>query len=230
MDVFSSCYSLFVDTNDNLYCSMESRHRVVRRYLHELIMTVTMIAGTGFPGSAANQLNRPNGIFVDWNFGLYVADCENDRVQHFQSGQSNGITLAGDESSNPTISLDCPTGITFDAEKYLFIVDSNNHRIVRLGPNGFRCVIGCREDGSQFTQLSFPFSLSFDQSGNMFVTDTGNNQIQKFQYSENSCGKLKMKMEIVSIHICSLKSEIQSETESSMRSFSRVNICYRNKN
>jgi hypothetical protein len=37
--------------------------------------------------------------------------------------------------------------------------------------------------------LSFPFSLTFDSSGNMFVVDQKNNRIQKFQYSQNSCGK-----------------------------------------
>jgi hypothetical protein len=192
MDVLSSCYSLFIDTNDNLYCSMESRHHVVKRNLHEIIMTVTVAAGTGLSGSAANQLNRPYGIFVDWNLNLYVADCGNNRVQHFRSGKLDGITVAGRGSSNRANTLSCPTGITFDAEKYLFIVDSNNHRVVRLGSNSFRCVVGCREGDSQSTQLSFLFSLSFDQSGNMFVTDTGNNQIQTFQYSKNSCGKLKI--------------------------------------
>jgi sugar lactone lactonase YvrE len=193
MNVNSSCDGLFVDTNDTLYCSMGLKHQVVKRSLNDPKMTsVIVAAGTGSKGSAFNKLNQPVGIFVDVNSDLYVADCENDRVQLFQSGESNGITVAGSTSPNPTINLDCPTGIVLDAEKYLFIVDSWNHRIVGSSLNGFRCVVGCLGSiGSTYNQLNGPFSLSFDRSGNMFVADTDNNQIQKFEYLEKSCGTSK---------------------------------------
>jgi hypothetical protein len=187
--VYSSCKGLFVDRNDNLYCSMPDHHQVVKRSLHDSIMGLVVVAGTGFPGSVTNRLNRPHGIFVDDNFDLYVADCGNDRVQLFQSGQSDGITIASSKSLTPTISLSCPTGIIFDGKKYFFIVDSDNHRILRLGSNGMRCVAGCYGSGSQSTQLFSPSTLSFDRSGNMFVVDSGNHRIQKFEYSQNSCGK-----------------------------------------
>jgi hypothetical protein len=192
MHVFSSCWGLFVDTGDNLYCSMSNHHEVVKRLLHDRLMSLTIIAGTGTEGSATNELYRPAGIFIDMNLDLYVADCGNDRVQLFRSGESHAITVAGRGSSNPTIALDCPTAITFDAQKYLFIVDSNNHRIVRSGLNGIQCLVGCSGSGSHSTQLSFPSSLAFDRSGNMFVVDQKNNRVQKFEYSENSCGKLKI--------------------------------------
>jgi hypothetical protein len=155
------------------------------------VMTPIIVAGTGIQGSVPNQLSNPVGIFVDVNLDLYVADCGNDRVQLFQSEQSNGITVAGSQSPNPTISLRCPTGIVLDAQKYLFIVDSSNHRIVGSGPNGFRCLVGCYGQGSESNQLSYPSSLSFDRSGNMFVADQSNHRIQKFLLMENSFSKLK---------------------------------------
>ncbi|CAF1626050.1 unnamed protein product, partial [Adineta steineri] len=152
MDVFSSCYGLFVDIYDNLYCSMERRHRVLKRDLHDHMMGTDIVGGTGTPGSATYELNQPRGIFVVWNSDLYVADCGNDRVQHFRSGKLDGVTIAGRGSSNPAGTLSCPTGIAFDAANYLFIVDSNNHRIVRLGPHGLQCVVGCRGDMSSVIQ------------------------------------------------------------------------------
>ncbi|CAF1484351.1 unnamed protein product [Adineta steineri] len=185
--VYSSCKGLFLDINDCLYCSMADHHQVAKRYLHDPVMALAVVAGTGTLGSIASELNRPHGIFVTWNSDLYVADCGNDRVQHFRSGELDGITVAGRGSSNSASTLSCPTGITLDGENYLFIVDSNNHRIVRLGPHGLQCVVGCQGDDAQLTQLSFPSSLSFDRSGNLFVTDTGNDRIQKFQYLKNSC-------------------------------------------
>jgi hypothetical protein len=192
MNVNSECYGLFVDTNDTLYCSMMWRHQVVKRSLKDPEMTsVIVAAGTGSQGSAYNELRRPAGIFVDVNFDLYVADSWNDRVQLFQSGELNGITVAGNGSVKPTINLIWPTGIVLDAEKYLFIVESYNDRIIGSGLNGFRCLVGCYGKGSPSNRLNGPFSLSFDRSGNMFVADQENNRIQKFEYLEKSCGTSK---------------------------------------
>ncbi|CAF4317316.1 unnamed protein product, partial [Adineta steineri] len=83
-------------------------------------------------------------------------------------------------SLNPTITLRCPSGIILDAEKYLFIVDQFNGRIVGSDLNGFRCLVGCYGSGTQSNQLNYPVSLSFDHSGNIFVTDQVNSRIQKF--------------------------------------------------
>ncbi|CAF4499951.1 unnamed protein product, partial [Didymodactylos carnosus] len=171
MNVKSSCTGLFVDITDNLYCSMDNHHQVVKRSLNDSVMTQIIVAGTGIKGSNSNQLSDPFGIFVDVNLDLYVADCANARVQLFQLGNSNGITVAGSQSPNPTISLSCPTYIVLDDEKYLFIVDFGNDRIVRSGVNGFRCLVGCYGRGSQSNELFYPVTLSFDRSGDMFVTD-----------------------------------------------------------
>ncbi|CAF0865636.1 unnamed protein product [Adineta steineri] len=193
MNVSSRCDGLFVDINDTLYCSMYLEDQVVKRSLTDPLMTSNCVAaGTGFEGSDSDELDGPGGIFVDVNFDLYVADCGNDRIQLFQPGESNGNTVAGSESLKPTIELYYPTAIILDAEKYLFIVDNNNHRIVGSSLNGFQCLVGCYGMGSLSNQLNSPLSFSFDRSGNMFITDTSNSRIQKFEYLEESCGKLRM--------------------------------------
>ena len=192
MYVKSFCSGLFVDTNNTLYCSIRNHHQVVKRSLNDSDMELTFVAaGTGLSGSAFNELSEPRGIFVDVNFDLYVADCRNHRVQLFQSGDLNGITVAGHRSQIQIMNFECPSGIVVDAEKNLFIVDYYNHRIVVLSLNGFRCLFGCYGMGSQPNQLFYPYSFSFDRSGNIFVADRDNHRIQKFEYLEKSCGKLK---------------------------------------
>jgi hypothetical protein len=187
MYVNSTCYGLFIDVYDNLYCSMFVLHQVVMKLRNNSTNTSTIIAGTGCPGSASNMLNNPVGIFVDTNLNLYIADSDNNRIQFFMVGQLSGTTIAGNGVS---ISLHYPTGITLDADGYLFIVDSYNNRIVGSEPNGFRCLVGCSGNaGSGSNQLWFPQTLSFDSYGNMFVTDYSNNRIQKFLLATNSCGK-----------------------------------------
>jgi DNA-binding beta-propeller fold protein YncE len=187
MYVSQQCYGLFVDINRTLYCSMTDHHQVVARSLDSDSTAFSAVIGSGCPGSASNMLYNPRGIFVDINFDLYVADCGNNRIQLFQLGQTIGSTVAGGVSG--TITLNCPTDVVLDADNNLFIVDSNNHRIIGSGPNGFRCLLGCFETGSGRNQLAYPQSMAFDSYGNIFVTDASNNRIQKFIFSENPCSK-----------------------------------------
>ncbi|CAF1066932.1 unnamed protein product [Adineta steineri] len=192
MNVNSSCYGLFVDINDTLYCSMHHHYQVVKRSLNDSVMSSNRVAaGKGIYGSASNDLNGPRGIFVDVNLDLYVADYGNYRVQLFQSGESQGITVAGSGSLNPTIILFRPSEVMLDAEKYLFIVDSGNSRIIGSGLNGFRCLVGCYGRGSRSNQLYEPLNFSFDHFGNIFVIDTDNHRIQKFVLMKDSSGKSK---------------------------------------
>jgi len=189
MYVNQSCQGLFVDINDTLYCSIGDPRSVVKKSLNSSSNITITVAGADSSGSASNMLSDPHGIFVDINLDLYVADYGNNRIQLFQSGQLNGITLAGNGSQNITIVLYNPTGIVLDADGYLFIVDKGNNRIIGSGPNGFRCLVGCPGNSSASNQLSSPHILSFDSYGNMFITNWESSLIQKFILLTNSCGK-----------------------------------------
>ncbi|CAF0754273.1 unnamed protein product [Adineta steineri] len=192
MNVNSSCYGLFIDINDTLYCSMSLNHMIVKRWLNDSAIISTTVAGTGIRGNASNKLFNPQGIFVDLNFNLYVADCSNHRIQLFKHGELNGITIVGLGSTTNNISLNRPSAIVLDADGYLFIVDRWNSRIIRSRSNYIRCIIGCYGKGSQSHQLSSPTSLSFDSYGNIFIHDSNNHRIQKFDFLPNSCGKFKI--------------------------------------
>jgi hypothetical protein len=192
MYVGSACYGLFVDINNTLYCSLQDLDQVVTKSLNSDSNIAIIVAGNGTAASPSNMLSHPQGIFVDINLDLYVADYGNNRIQLFQSGQLNATTIAGSESPNTTITLSGPTGIVLDADGYLFIVENNKNRIIGSGPDGFRCIAGCSGNGSASNQLSSPQTLSFDSYGNMFVTDWGNNRIQKFILLTNSSGKCSM--------------------------------------
>ena len=179
MYVPGSCFGLFVDINNVLYCSIHHHHRVVKKSLDDPSNITTMVAGIGCNGLTSYMLRSPSGIFVDINLDLYVADSGNDRIQLFREGQLNGTTVVGNGAPNTT-TLNYPTGIVLDGQKYLFIVDQNNHRIVRSGPNGYRCIVGCYRGGSGSNQLLRPYSMAFDSVGNIFVSDEGNDRIQKY--------------------------------------------------
>ncbi|CAF4084842.1 unnamed protein product, partial [Adineta steineri] len=187
MSVPNACAGIFVDISNTLYCSAYTSHQVVKKWLNDNVLTSTIVAGTGAAGSTATTLYTPLGIFVDAQVNLYVADCNNNRIQMFPVGQFTGITLAG-ASAPGTITLYQPNCIILDDNGYLFITDTLNHRIIGSGPYGFRCLFGCTTiAGSASSQLNQPVILRFDSYGNIFVADRFNYRVQKFILASNSC-------------------------------------------
>lgn len=87
------CEVIFISINDVLYCSISLLNQVVTIPLHSDTNTLTIAAGVGLEGREANMLNNPVGIFVNNNLDLYVIDCDNNRIQRFRSGESEGITV-----------------------------------------------------------------------------------------------------------------------------------------
>ena len=188
MYITTSCNALFVDLNNTLYCSASIFNQVVVKSLDDISTTPRTIAGTGCRGSASDRLADPQGIFVDINFNLYVADNGNNRIQLFLPGQLNATTVVGSGAPG-TITLAWPTDVILDADGYLFIVDQLNHRIVGSGPTGFRCVAGCSgTSGSASNELNYPQTMAFDSHGNIFVVDSWNDRVQKFLLNADSCG------------------------------------------
>ncbi|CAF1456279.1 unnamed protein product, partial [Adineta steineri] len=187
MDIVAPCYSIFIDIVNNLYCSLNQYHMIMKNWLDDDDTTPMIVAGTGLSGSTSNTLNSPYGVFVDASLNLYVADFGNHRIQMFPQGESQGITVAGEKSIKITITLNYPTGVTMDGDGYLYIVDCFNDRIIRGGLTGFRCILGCIASGSESYKLKRPRGMAFDSYGNIYVADWGNQRIQKFSYPKLSC-------------------------------------------
>ncbi|CAF1275359.1 unnamed protein product, partial [Adineta ricciae] len=186
-DVLGQCIGLFIDVNNTIYCSMDIQHLIMAKSLDDNSNKSMIVAGNGTVGSESNSLNMPNGIFVDKNLYLYVADWGNNRVQRFPSGQLEATTVAGNGAPG-TVSLAGPIAVVLDGDGYLFIVEWYTARVVASGPHGFRCIVGCTGTiGSTAYTLAYPRSISFDSYGNLYVLDNGNCRVQKFMFLNNSC-------------------------------------------
>ena len=180
------CFAIFIDIHEMMYCSAKNHHQIVTKSLYNSSNMITVVAGVGVEGHEAHMLDYPEGIFVTIELDLYVADSLNHRIQFFQSGNINGITIAGTKN---TIMLANPTSVVLDANNHVYIVDTYNSRIVAKTPYGFRCIVACYGSGNSSDRLSYPFRMAFDIFGNIYVNDKNNMRVQKFQLSNNTCSK-----------------------------------------
>ena len=183
------CYSLFIDIDNTLYCSVHHASKVYSSSFIDNGSSLTIVAGTGSTGLSSDELQNPSGIFVNTNFDLYVADTGNGRIQLFRSGERNATTVAG-RGTPQNLTLNNPTDIVLDANGYLYIAESKKNRIIRSGFDQHQCIVGCTSsNGEEPNKLDQPYSMRFDSYGNIYVADTHNHRIQKFTLITNSCGK-----------------------------------------
>jgi len=161
---------------------------------------ITTVAGGGgiYPGDggvATNaELSFPDGVAVDASGNLFIADGLGYRIRKVGT---NGIitTVAGDGTagysgdgiSATNAELDEPEGVAVDASGNLFIADSYNNRIRKVGTNGLITTVagdgtgGYSGDGisATNTELEFPKGVAVDATGNLFIADSSNERIRE---------------------------------------------------
>jgi DNA-binding beta-propeller fold protein YncE len=146
--------------------------------------TAVLVAGSY--GSKANQFKYPQGLFVDTSASntLYVADTNNDRIQMWLSGATNGTTVAGITavSGSGLNQFYSPTTLIVDNNGIMYVVDNGNSRIMQWIPGSTSGILiaGTTTRGTLPNQLCRPFGIRFDSSGALIVADSCNNRIQKF--------------------------------------------------
>ena len=164
---------------------------------------VARVAGTGAPGFGGDggpgrdaPLREPTGLVLDGEGNLYIADTGNHRVRRLDK---NGTlaTLAGTGSpgsagdGGPAVSatLNGPTALALDGQGRLYVADTGNHRIRRIGADGaISTFAGSGEEGfagdggkAASARLSGPLGVWADGAGVVFVSDSGNHRIRRVE-------------------------------------------------
>ena len=135
-----------VDGAGNLYIADRSNHRI--RKVDASTRDISTVAGTGVVGygqdgveATAGQLGYPYDVEVDSSGNLYIADTATHRVRKVDTA---GIitTLAGtgtrgysgDCAAPAAAQIDFPVGVALDGAGNVYIADTYNHRIRKIGP------------------------------------------------------------------------------------------------
>jgi hypothetical protein len=168
---------------------------------------ITTVAGNGKSGylgdrgAATNaELSYPSGVAVDDIGSLFIADCYNNVIRKVSTngiintvaGNGYGAGTAqggysGDGGAATNAELFYPSGVAVDTAGNLFIADSENNVIRKVGTNGIITTVagngkgGYLGDGGAATnaELTQPADVAVDATGNLFIADCHNNVIRK---------------------------------------------------
>ncbi len=161
------------------------------------IANVTTFAGmVGLSGGNTNgngtdaSFNRPGGVTVDALGNLYIADTFNHSIRKITPNGDvtivAGTGSAGSANANGTdASFNFPSGIAVDTSGNLYVVDSNNHLIRRITPNGDVTTFagtgstGNTNGNGTDASFNFPHKITIDTSGNLYVTDLSHHLIRR---------------------------------------------------
>jgi uncharacterized protein (TIGR03437 family) len=160
---------------------------------------ITTVAGNGlipFPSGGGAATSTPmgaNGVAVDRNGTLYVADTVSNRVLKVSGGTAtlfagNGtFTFAGDGGPAANASFFTPMSVAVDSAANVYIADSINNRVRRVSSAGTITTVAGNGspafggDGgpAAIASLSTPAAVAVDGSGNLYIADQGNNRVRK---------------------------------------------------
>jgi sugar lactone lactonase YvrE len=188
---FNAPIGVAVDASGNVYVA-ENGNNLVRE-ISPLGM-VSTFAGSGTAGAvnatgAAASFSNPQGIAVDVNGNVYVADYTNNLIREISPG---GVvnTLAGNgnqgsaDSTGVKASFNEPTAVAVDAAFNVYVADFGNNLIRKISPAGaVTTLAGSGVEGSANgtgTAATFnkPTGIAVDASGNVYVADWGNNLVR----------------------------------------------------
>ena len=134
----------------------------------------------GSQGNQPGQFSRPQGLVIDPQGLLWVADACNHRIQVFDL-MSEGpelVRLWGAPGKEPG-QLHTPYGIVLDGDGSVLICEYGNHRIQRFSPFGESLGLWGGY-GKQVGQLLHPWGIVLDSRRRLHVLDTENFRVQRF--------------------------------------------------
>lgn len=151
--------------------------------------------GDNIPATSA-KLSAPSDVVMDKEGNLFIADHDNNRIRVIKKGTNIILTYAGsgiaayvgDGGSAKLAAIDRPTGLCFDKDENLIIVDHGNACIRKVDKTtGIITTIagnhveGFGGDGFLATEASLdhPTSVCFDKEDNLYIADQENNRIRK---------------------------------------------------
>ncbi len=194
---FASPQGLAVDGAGNLYVADSDNNRIRKITPDGIVTTVAGGGASGYDGDSGTagqaRFFSPFGVATDNAGNVYVSDTDNHRIRkiNVQSATvslvAGGVGAPGDGGAATSAQLFAPNSTAVDAQGYVYIADTNNHRVRRVTPAGVITTVagtgvpGFSGEGGAATaaQLFSPQGVAIDSFGQLLIADTGNQRIRR---------------------------------------------------
>lgn len=186
-----------VGPDDALYIADHDSERVRRVDATGIITTFAGTGAAGFSGdggpAAQAQLAQPDAVLAAEDGSVYVADTDNQRIRRI-TPDGTIDTITGNaprypRDGGPAVDafLSGPQIARADDDGVLYIADSDNHGVRKVGRDGEITTIagtgiaGDSGDGGPGTkaQLDFPSGVAVDSKGNLYIADSRNDRVRR---------------------------------------------------
>lgn len=191
---------LAIDINDNVYVAEIGNSKI--RRIDTKTNIITTIAGNGQAGFSGDgdlatnaALNRPEGVFIDREENVYIADSGNQRIRKVtkKTGIINTIAGTGEagfnfnEGNALEARLNHPSGIVVDSGCNIYFNDYSNELIRKISTNGKISTYagngssGYSGDGNEAdkAQINDVYGLAIDKFDNIYFVDSLNFCVRK---------------------------------------------------
>ena len=132
----------------------------------------------GKSGQGKHEYIWPEGLDVDRNGFVYVADMNNHRVQKFEGKKgflSKWSSWGTQGNGNGQFSY--PNDIAVDSSDNVFVLDGSNHRVQKFTSNGALLAMWGAPRNYP-SSLVYPTCIAVDTNGNVLITKGGDSFIE----------------------------------------------------
>lgn len=169
-----------VDGSGNLFIA-DQRSSVVRTVVLATRASTTLAGAAGMPGSASGigadaRFNAPNGVAVDGQGNLFIADTSNNWIRRVELASGEVTTLA------TGFLADC---VAADGKGNVYYPDWGTIKKLEWATGaittlvGTERVYGCSDGTGAAALVSKPRGMAMDGRGNLYIADTECSTIRK---------------------------------------------------
>ena len=189
---------LAADAAGNVYVAEHDANRIRKISADGAISTFAGTGAAGYSGdggpATGAQFRGPTGLGIDSAGNLYVADTGNSVIRKISPGGlintiagSTEAGYGGDGGPATLADLNGPEGVAADAAGNLYIADTFNHRIRKVGLDGIMTTFagngypGYGGDNGPATgaSLELPTDVAVDRQGDVYIADLGSSRIRE---------------------------------------------------
>lgn len=149
-----------------------------------------VIQSIGGYGWSSSTFDEPIDIFAT-DLRVYVSDKNNNRIQVFDKDLNYLFLIQTDEQNDDIISFQYPTSCATSTQGDIYILDSDNTRILKFNSEGDFLLEFGNYDSGDFS-LSSPTKLALSQDSKIFVIDENNLTV----FDQYGMGLLKLNSKV----------------------------------